>query len=113
MTAGEPGWVARLDRAAASLVDHRGLVIAIVLAILLGIVAVGTYLPARLANATLVLAIVLSVAFWVIGENFGALFTNGGTDLNSGPLLILLSLVYWRPSGLSTEGANSVSPVGG
>lgn len=93
---GEPGWLASLDRFAASLVDHRGLAIMVVLAVLLAVVAVGVYLPTPAANATLVLAIVLAIVIWVVGENFGALFTNGATDVNSGPLLILLSAAYWR-----------------
>jgi len=114
---GEPGWIAWLDRNAASPLSHDGLAISIVLAVLLGIVAIGVYLPARFVNPTLVLAIVLALAFWVIGENFGALLAGGATDVNSGPLLVLLAASYWyravrrassAPDGalvLSTEGA--------
>ena len=47
MTDGEPGWLAALDRGAASLVAHQGLAASIVLAIALAVVAVGVYLPAR------------------------------------------------------------------
>ena len=94
--AGEPGWVASIDRHAASLVDHNGLAVMVALSVLLGIVATGTYLPAALANATVVLAAVIGLTFWVVGQNFGALFTNGATDVNSGPLLILLAVSYWR-----------------
>ena len=95
---GEPGWVAWIDRHAANLVDHRGLAVTVALSVLLAIVAVGTYLPKSLANATVVLAAVMGLTFWVVGENFGALFTNGATDVNSGPLLILLAASYWRLS---------------
>jgi hypothetical protein len=94
--AGEPGWVAWIDRHAASLVDHNGLAVMVAMSVLLGIVAIGTYLPRALANATVVLAAVISLTFWVVGQNFGALFTNGATDVNSGPLLILLAVSYWR-----------------
>jgi hypothetical protein len=93
---GEPGWVAWIDHHVASLVDHRGLGVTIVLAILLLVVALGVYLPGSLANATVVLAAVIGLTFWAVGENFGALFTNGATDVNSGPLLILLAASYWR-----------------
>jgi len=93
---GEPGWVAWIDHHVASLVDHRGFAVTLVLAVLLLVVAVGTYLPGSFANATVVLAAVISLTFWVVGENFGALFTNGATDVNSGPLLILLAVSYWR-----------------
>ncbi len=93
---GEPGWVAWIDRHAANVVDHRGLAVTITLSVLLAIVAVGTYLPKSFANATVVLAAVMGLTFWVVGENFGALFTNGATDVNSGPLLVLLAVSYWR-----------------
>ncbi len=112
---GEPGWLATLDHQAASLVAHRGLGFTVVLAVLAGIVAIGAYLPPRAANATVVLAIMLALAIWAIGENFGALFTNGATDVNSGPLLILLALAYWRPSAQEVrphEVATASSPAG-
>jgi hypothetical protein len=113
---GEPRWMAWIDHHAANLVDHRGFAVTVVLAILLLVVAVGTYLPDPVANATVVLAVLIGLTFWVVGENFGALFTNGATDVNSGPLLILLAAAYWRwtpppipvspiKSGLSLEGA--------
>ena len=55
MTDGEPGWLAALDRGAASLVAHQGLAASVVLAIALVVVAVGVYLPAPAARGTLVL----------------------------------------------------------
>ncbi len=93
---GEPGWMAWIDRHAASGVDHNGLAVTAVLAVLLLIVAIGTYLPPLFANVTVALAAVIGLAFWVVGQNFGTLFTNGATDVNSGPLLILLAVAYWR-----------------
>ena len=95
MESGEPGWLAALDRGAASLVAHQGLVASIVLAIVLVIVAVGVYLPAPAARGTLVLAIVVAAVIWVFGEAFGAIMAGGATDVNSGPLLALLALTYW------------------
>lgn len=94
---GEPGWLAFLDLHAASAVGNNGLAISIAIALLLAVVAVGVFLPVPVANATLVLAIFLSLVFWVVGENFGALFSGSATDVNSGPLLVLLSIAYWRP----------------
>ncbi len=97
---GEPGWVAWIDHHTANLVDHRGLTVTVVLCILLVVVAVGTYLPRSFANGTVVVAVAVSAVFWVVGENFGAIFTNGATDVNSGPLLILLAVAYrrWSPT---------------
>jgi hypothetical protein len=95
MTDGEPGWLAALDRGAASLVAHQGLAASIVLAIALVVIAVGVYLPAPAARGTLVLAIVVAAVFWVFGQAFGAIMTGGATDPNSAPLLALLALAYW------------------
>jgi hypothetical protein len=95
MESGEPGWLAALDRGAASLLAHQGLAASIVLAIALVVIAVGVYLPASAAKPILVLAIVVAAAIWVFGEALGAILTGGGTDPNSGLLLIVLALAYW------------------
>jgi hypothetical protein len=71
------------------------------------------YLPASTAKAALVLAIVVAAVIWVFGEAFGAILTGGGTDPNSGPLLILLALTYWPIRATVTESANTaVVPAG-
>jgi hypothetical protein len=93
--AGEPGWLSSIDRFAAVTVAQHGLAAAIVLAILLAGIAAGVYLPAPAARATLVLAVVVAAAIWVFGEALGTIFTGGGTDPSSGPLLALLALAYW------------------
>jgi hypothetical protein len=95
MENGNPGWLAALDRGAASLVSGQGLAASVVLAVALILIAAGVYLPAPAAKGTLVLAIVVALVLWVVGEAFGAIMTGGGTDPNSGPLLILLALSYW------------------
>ena len=105
MESGNPGWLAALDRGAASLVSGQGLAASIVLAVALVLIAVGVYLPSSAAKATLVLAIVVALMIWVFGEAFGTIMTGGGTDPNSGPLLVLLALCYW-PLG-SADGLNA------
>jgi hypothetical protein len=103
MESGEPGWLAAIDRAAASIVAHQGLAASIVLAVALVTIAVGVLLPPPAARATLVLAIVVAAVIWVIGEAFGAILAGGATDPNSGLLLILLALVYWPLGTTSAE----------
>jgi hypothetical protein len=106
MERGEPGWLAALDRAAASLVAHQGLAASIVLAIALVIIAVGVFLPPPTPKAALILAIVVAAVIWVFGEAFGAIMAGGATDVNSGPLLALLALTYWpaRTPGRAAPG---------
>jgi O-antigen/teichoic acid export membrane protein len=82
-----------------------------VLAVALAIIAVGVYLPPSAAKATLVLAIVVALVIWVVGEAFGTILTGGGTDPNSGPLLALLALTYW-PVTARTAAGSPVSAEG-
>jgi hypothetical protein len=95
MESGNPGWLAALDRGAASLVSGQGLAASVVLAAALVLVAVGVYLPSPAAKVTLVLAIVVALVIWVFGEAFGMIMAGGATDPNSGPLFVLLALSYW------------------
>jgi hypothetical protein len=113
MESGEPGWLAALDRGAASLVAHQGLAASTVLAIVLVVIAVGVYLPSGAAKAALILAIVVAAMIWLFGEAFGTILTGGGTDPNSGPLLILLALTYWPVRSTVTAPARtSPAPAG-
>ncbi len=117
MASGEPGWLAAIDRNAAALVAHRGLAASVVLAIALVLIAVGVYLPAPAARAAVVLAVVVAAVIWVVGEAFGTILAGGGTDPNSGLLLILLALAYWPartmaaaipvPAGHASEGLSA------
>jgi hypothetical protein len=107
MEDGEPGWLAALDRGAASLVAHQGLAASTVLAVALVIIAVGVCLPAPAARGTLVLALVVAVAIWVFGEAFGEIMAGGATDPNSGPLLALLALCYWPARAVAPAPARS------
>ena len=108
MAAGQPGWLAWTDNHAASALGGQGLTASILLAAALAVVAAAPFLPSRLSRAALVLAIVLAVLIW-IAEGLGGMFTGGGTDPNSGPLLALLALAFWpvapSPGAASPEGA--------
>ena len=105
MAAGQPGWLAWIDNHAASALGRQGLTASIVLAVALAVVAVGLYLPTRLARAAVVLAIVLAVVIW-LAEGLGGLFTGSGTDPNSGPLLALLAVAFW-PAALGSRRTQS------
>ena len=109
MESGQPGWLSAIDRGAASLVANQGLAASIALAVALAVIAVGVFLPTPVAKAALVLAIVVSLVIWVVGEGFGMILAGGATDPNSGPLLVLLALAYWPFKAVSpSTGAASV-----
>jgi hypothetical protein len=100
MESGEPAWLQDLQKGAASLVAGQGLAASVALAVALVLIAAGVYLPARIARATLVLAIVVAAFIWVFAQAFGGILAGGGTDVNSGPLLALLALAYWPPRAI-------------
>ena len=100
MAAGEPGWLASVNRGAAGLLAHRGLPASVVLAVVLAAIAVGIFLPAPAARVAVVLAVAVSVASWVVGQDLGTVLAGGATDVNSGPLLVLVALAFW-PGGAS------------
>jgi hypothetical protein len=108
LDSGEPGWLSAIERGGASLVANQGLAASVVLAVALAVIAVGVYLPRPFARATLVLAIVVALVIWVVAEALGGILAGGGTDPNSGPLLVLLALAYW-PLRPESAGAEAVS----
>ena len=95
MAAGEPGWIASLDRNAAALADGRGLLISVLLALVLAVIAAGIFLPPPGVRAAALLACAVALIIWIVGENFGAILAGSGTDPNTGAVLILLAAAYW------------------
>jgi uncharacterized membrane protein YccC len=78
------------------LLGHRGLVVSIVLCVVLVAIASSVYLPFRPARAMVWVAVTVALVIWVLGQNFGQVFSGSATDLNTGPLLALFALAYWR-----------------
>jgi hypothetical protein len=95
MATGEPRWLASLDQSAARVLADRGLEVSIALAVLFVLIGVAVFAPAIVVRAALVLASLVAVVIWVVGEGFGGVFSGPATDPNSGPLLVLLAAAYW------------------
>jgi hypothetical protein len=93
MSAPGGGWLHSLQTNIASDAQGHGLVIALVLALVsaaIGLAVAANWRPVPFV----VLAIVLNMGYWVVGQGFGGIFyTNSATDPNAGPLFILLALV--------------------
>ena len=92
--AGEPGWLAAIDRTAGHQLGAHDAAVSVALAVIFAVIAVAVFIPAA-ARPVLAVAIALSLAIWLVGENLGDIFTGQGTDPNTGPLLVLLALAYW------------------
>jgi hypothetical protein len=84
-------WLADLQHTAAGALGGDGLLIAIVLAgvsAAIGLAVASDWHP----RAFLALAIILNLAYWVIGQGLGGILTGSGTDPNSGPLFVLFAI---------------------
>jgi len=99
MASGEPGWLAAVNRGTADVLAHRGLAASIVLAVLLGAIAVGIFGPRWMVRGAVLLAVLVSAVIWVCGQDLGGILAGGATDPNSGLLLGLVALAYW-PAGV-------------
>jgi hypothetical protein len=97
MAAGEPRWLAALVNGTGSLTAHRGLAFSIGLAVVFVLLALAVYLPAAEVRVMVVAAVVVGLLIWIPGQAFGGILAGGMTDPNSGPLLVLIALAYWRP----------------
>jgi hypothetical protein len=94
MASGQPGWLASLDNNLGSFLTAHGPGFAVFLAVVLGVIAAGIYLPAPAVTAVLALAIALAAFLW-LAQGLGGILAGGATDPNSGPLLALLAVAYW------------------
>lgn len=89
-------WLTTVQDWAANAAHGNGLVIAVVLAF--ASFAIGIAVARNWhARAFLIAAIVLNLAYWVLGQGFGGIFNGGATDPNAGPLFVLLA---WALYGL-------------
>ncbi|MGD0880346.1 MAG: hypothetical protein ABSB09_02095 [Acidimicrobiales bacterium] len=112
LNSGQPGWLARIDRASESFFLHHGTTAAVLLAVMCVVVAAGVFLPPRATKVTLVLAITVFAVIWVAVQDFGGILAGGATDPNSGLLVILLALTYWPQEGIrSTPTAGVTFPT--
>ncbi len=112
LNSGQPGWLAHIDRYTESLFLHHGTPLAVLLAVICVVVALGVFLPPAGAQFTIAVAVVTFALIWVAVENFGGILAGSATDPNSGLLVILLALVYWPASSApATAGVISDSSL--
>ena len=74
--------------------SSRAVLMTVGLAVAFGLAAAGLLVPAT-ARAAVLIAAVAAAFVWAAGEHFGSLFSGSATDLNSGPLLLLITAAFW------------------
>ncbi|WP_298405120.1 hypothetical protein [Ferrimicrobium sp.] len=89
--ANEPSWLVHLDQLAAGVTRSIGNPIAVFFALVEVLIGV-LVLRGHQTKKALWVAIALSVVFWIVGQDFGGVLAGGATDLNAGPLYVLLAL---------------------
>jgi hypothetical protein len=87
---GAPGWLASVGHTVGSLASHHG---AVAVAVLAGVEAmIGLAILAGPTRRAAILAgSFVALAFWVVGQDLGQLYSGQATDPNTGPLLVLMA----------------------
>ena len=94
MAEASPHWLAKIQNSLAGHTQGHGTTIAVVLAIVSLAVALGVWTPLRWP--ALAVGIVLSLGYWIYGQDLGGPFwTEGATDFNAGPLFVLLAVALF------------------
>jgi hypothetical protein len=112
MASGSPSWLAGALNSAANDAQGHGVLIATVLGLASIVIALAVW--TRLRTLALVIGAGLSLAYWVFGQSLGGPFWAGSaTDLNTGPLLVLLAFTVAAQPLPRRVPASSQAPAGG
>jgi hypothetical protein len=112
MAEASPHWLAKFQNSIGTHTHGHGTTIAVVLAIISAAVAVGVWTPLRWP--ALAVGIVVSLAYWVLGQDLGGPFwSEGATDFNAGPLFVLLAISLFpvAQAAVSRERAAAETPT--
>ncbi len=94
MAEASPHWLATTQHSLAQGLAGDGSEIATLLAVVSALIAALVW--TRVRPAALILGALLSLAYWVFGQSLGGPFWIGqATDVNTGPLLVLLAATVW------------------
>ena len=103
---GAPAWLAAIDSHLSALVPYAGVSIVVDLVVLQAFAGLGVLMAhRRVRSAAVILGIVLSIVYWVAGQDIGQFWSGTATDPNTAPLMVLLGVavlgaVPWRqPAG--------------
>jgi hypothetical protein len=86
------------DTSAGAWPAHQGLVLVALLVAAEYLIGVGA-LARRTRMPAVALGLVLTLAFWALGQDFGGLFTGQATDPNTGPVLALMAIALLAGRG--------------
>ncbi len=94
----EPGVLRHLDVITTTFVERAGLPFILLLVAVEAFVGIYIWRGERWVRPVLWIGILLSVIYWVVGQNLGGIFAGNATDPNAGPLFVLLALTLYPRS---------------
>jgi hypothetical protein len=106
------GWLSRVLDNVGGAAAGAGPTIAVVAAVLSATIGIAV-LRGWHAKSFLVLAIVMSLVYWVVGQGLGGIFTGQATDVSTAPLVIVIAamLIATTPATERRSVAARRSPV--
>jgi len=106
---GATGWLGRLDASVAGWTTNHGPTVVGALVVVEALIGLGA-LYCRSRGPTLVAGLLLALAIWVVGQNFGQLYSGQATDPNTAPIIALMAIVLLRVYRLpaTSRASNSV-----
>jgi hypothetical protein len=108
--ASAPHWLAQLDASVGTWASHHGLLAVILLAAVEILVGLGALLH-KTRTLAVTTGLALSAAIWIVGQNFGQLYSGRATDPNSAPLFMLMAVAMLAWSRRSArQGLAPVQP---
>jgi hypothetical protein len=112
MAEASPHWLARIQDSLAKHTAGHGGTIAIALAVVSLALAVGVWTPLRWP--ALAIGIALSLAYWLYGQDLGGPFwAESATDVNAGPLFVLLAVTLLPVAQLAGSARSALSGEAG
>jgi hypothetical protein len=97
---GSPSWLAGFESSFAGWITHHGTLSVVLLVAAEALIGLAVLYRRTIAGGAAA-GLLLAIAIWVIGQNFGALYTGQATDPNTAPLVMLMAVAllagYARP----------------
>jgi hypothetical protein len=91
INSGAPGWPGRLDASVANWITHHGTLVVVALVVVEALVGFAA-LYRRSRGPAVAAGFVLALAIWVVGQDFGLLYTGQATDPNTAPIIALIAI---------------------
>jgi hypothetical protein len=89
---GAPGWPGRLDASVAGWITRHGTLVVVALVVAEALIGLGA-LYRRSRGPAVAAGFALALAIWVVGQDFGLLYTGQATDPNTAPIIALMAIV--------------------